>query len=163
LLTQAARYADRALFACGDEIWTFRGAADIAARTAGLLCARGVQPGERVAILCSNRPELMRVLVGCAWLGAIAVPINTAAKVPQLRYAFGISGARLLGIEDTLAAVLDHCPPDGLPLERICCVGDPRAAFATGPVLEAFPGDAAPIPPRDVKPSETLAILYTSG
>jgi crotonobetaine/carnitine-CoA ligase len=30
-------------------------------------------------------------------------------------------------------------------------------------MLETFPSDAASIPPRDVKPSETLAILYTSG
>src|SRR5262245_15958038 len=163
LVTQAARYAERTLFACGGETWTFRGAADIAARTAGSLSARGVQPGERVAILCSNRPELMRVFVGCPWLGAIAVPINTAAKGPQLRYALANSGARLLVIEDALAAVLEHCPLDGLPLERIWCVGDPRTVFAAGPVLESFPGDAAPEPPRDVKPSETLAILYTSG
>jgi carnitine-CoA ligase len=163
LMTQAERYADRTLFACGGETWTFRGAAEIAARTAGSLHAAGVQPGERVAILCSNRPELMRVFLGCAWLGAIAVPINTAAKGPQLWYALANSGARLLVIEDTLAAVLEHCPLDGLPLDRIWCVGDARAAYAPGRMIEAFRGDAAPIPPRDVKPSETLAILYTSG
>src|SRR5262249_31109090 len=82
LSAQAARYADRTLFACDGERWSFRGAVEIAARTAGSLHAAGVQPGERVAILCSNRPELMRVFLGCAWLGAIAVPINTAVKGP---------------------------------------------------------------------------------
>src|SRR5215471_11223799 len=163
LMTQAVRYGDRTLFACGDESWSFRGAAEIAARTAGSLYAAGVQPGERVAILCSNRPELMRVFLGCAWLGAIAVPINTAAKGPQLGYALANSGARLLVIEDALAEVLQHCPLEGLPRDRIWCVGDPRAVYAAGPMLEAFPSAAAPTPPRDVKPSETLAILYTSG
>ena len=163
LVTQAARYADRTLFACGGESWSFRGAAEIAGRTAGALQVVGVQPGERVAILCSNRPELMRVFLGCAWLGAIAVPINTAVKGPQLRYALANSGARLLVIEEALAAVLKHCPLDGLPLDRIWCVGDPRAVRAAGRILEAFPSHAALTPPRDVKPSETLAILYTSG
>ena len=163
LMTQAARYADRTLFACGGESWSFRGAAEIAGRTAGALQVAGVQPGERVAILCSNRPELMRVFLGCAWLGAIAVPINTAVKGPQLRYALANSGARLLVIEEALAAVLKHCPLDGLPLDLIWCVGDPRAVHAAGRMLEAFPSHAALTPPRDVKPSETLAILYTSG
>jgi carnitine-CoA ligase len=163
LLSQAARYADRTLFACAGESWSFSDAAEIAARTAGSLHATGVRPGDRVAILCSNRPELMRVFLGCAWLGAIAVPINTAAKGPQLRYALANSGARLLLIEDTLAAALKHCPLDGLPLDRMWCVGDPAAVNAAGRMLETFPSDAASIPPRDVKPSETLAILYTSG
>jgi crotonobetaine/carnitine-CoA ligase len=163
LAMQAARYPDRTLFSCGDAAWTFTETLDVAARAAGALHTAGVRPGERVAILCSNRHEVMRVFLGCAWLGAIAVPINTAAKGPQLRYALENSAARLLVIEDTLAAVLEHCPLDGLPLDRIWCVGDVPAPQASGRALEAFPGDAAPIPPSDVKPSETLAILYTSG
>jgi len=163
LVSQAVRHGDRTLFACGGESWSFKDAAEIAARAAGSLYAAGVRPGERVAILCSNRPELMRVFLGCAWLGAVAVPINTAAKGSQLGYALTNSGARLLVIEDTFAAALKHCPLDGLPLDRMWCVGDPRAVNAAGRMLETFTSDGALMPPRDVKPSETLAILYTSG
>ena len=163
LARQAARYADRALFSCRGEVWTFKDAVEIAARTAGSLWAAGIRPGERVAILCSNRPEFMRIFLGCAWLGAVAVPINTAVKGPQLRYGLENSAARLLVIEDALEAVLEHCPLDGLPLDRIWRVGDMRTPHAWGRTLEAFSADAAPIPPRDVQPSETLAILYTSG
>ena len=102
---QAARYGDRVLFACNGETWTFTEAAKIAARMAGALHEAGVQAGDRVAILCSNRPEFLRVVLGCSWLGAVAVPINTAVEGPQLRYVLENSAPRLLILEDRHAAV----------------------------------------------------------
>jgi crotonobetaine/carnitine-CoA ligase len=160
---QATRYGHRVLFSCGGEAWTFGGVTEIAARMAGSLYAAGVRPGDRVAILCSNRREFLRVVLGCGWLGAIAVPINTAAKGPQLRSILENSAARLLVVEDTLEVVLDHCPPQGLTLERIWIIGDAGAPRPSNRRVEAFPGDAAPIAADAVKASDTLAILYTSG
>ena len=160
---QAARHGDRVLFSCAGEAWSFASAPGIAARAAGSLSAAGVRQGDRVAILCSNRPELVRVVLGCGWLGAIAVPIHTAAKGPQLRYALENSAARLLVIEDALEAVLDHCPLDGLPLERIQTIGNARPARARGRPTDALIGDAPPMAAHPVNASDTLAILYTSG
>jgi carnitine-CoA ligase len=160
---QAARHGDRVLFSCAGEDLTFANAPGVAARAAGALHAAGVRPGDRVAILCSNRPELLRVVLGCGWLGAIAVPINTAAKGPQLHYALENSAARLLILEDALEAVLDHCPREGLPLERIQIIGKRGPAPGCGRPMEAFVGEAAAIAADAVKPSDTLAILYTSG
>ena len=141
---QAARHGDRVLFSCAGEVMTFANAPGIAARTAGALHAAGVRPGDRVAILCSNRPELLRVVLGCGWLGAIAVPINTAAKGPQLHYALENSAARLLILEDALQAVLDHCPLEGLPLERVQIIGEGGPALECSRPMEAFVGEAAP-------------------
>ena len=160
---QAARHGDRVLFSCSGEVVTFANAPGIAARTAGALHAAGVRPGDRVAILCSNRPELLRVVLGCGWLGAIAVPINTAAKGPQLHYALENSAARLLVLEDALQAVLDHCPLKGLPLERAQIIGKGGPALERSRPMEAFVGEAAPLAAGAVKASDTLAILYTSG
>jgi crotonobetaine/carnitine-CoA ligase len=122
-----------------------------------------VRQGDRVAILCSNRPEFLRIVLGCGWLGAVAVLINAAAKGPQLRYALENSAARLLVVEDALASVLDHCPLEGLPLERIQVVGNVRPRPARDRPTEQFAGKVAPIAAIAVKPSDTLAILYTSG
>src|SRR5262245_37201067 len=102
LQRQASRHSDRALFTAGGAKWSFAQAPDIAARRAGALHALGIGAGDRVAILCGNRAELMEVFLGCAWLGAIAVPLNTACKGPQLQYLLGNSGARLLVIDADL-------------------------------------------------------------
>ena len=53
-------------------------------------------PGDRVAIMCGNRGELLLMILGCAWLGAIAVPINIASRGAQLEHILGNCGARLL-------------------------------------------------------------------
>jgi len=163
LNSQAARHKDRVLFSCAGESWSFASAPGIAAQAAGALSAAGVRPGDRVAILCSNRPELVRVVLGCGWLGAIVVPINTAAKSPQLRYVLQDSGARLLILEDALEALLDHCPLQGLPLERIQIIGNAGPSRTRGRPVESFPGNGTPIAAGAVKPADTLAILYTSG
>ncbi len=79
LAVQAERHGDRPLLTVGDVTWTFRDAANVAARRAGMLAAAGIRPGDRVALLLGNRLELMELVLACGWLGAIAVPINTAA------------------------------------------------------------------------------------
>ena len=43
-------------------------------------CAGWRPAGDRVALICSNRMEFIEALLGCAWLGAVAVPINTASR-----------------------------------------------------------------------------------
>jgi crotonobetaine/carnitine-CoA ligase len=51
-----------------------------------------------------NRVETLAVFLGCGWIGAISVPINTASMGPQLAYFLADSGARLLVVEAAYAA-----------------------------------------------------------
>ena len=44
------------------------------------LAARGLGPGDRVALLLGNRPEFLLALLAAWRLGAIVVPINTAYR-----------------------------------------------------------------------------------
>jgi crotonobetaine/carnitine-CoA ligase len=78
LQRQVDRYADRPLIVIGGATITYRQALDLAARSASALANAGVAPGDRVALMCGNRLEFLAVYLGCAWLGAIAVPINIA-------------------------------------------------------------------------------------
>jgi crotonobetaine/carnitine-CoA ligase len=66
---QARRHGDRVLFVAGNVAWTYAQARTVAARFAGTLSAAGIKPGDRVAVMCSNRAEFMQVYLGCAWLG----------------------------------------------------------------------------------------------
>ena len=119
----ARRTPQRTLFICGDQRWSVEETRSIALFEAARLAAAGIGRGDRVALLCGNRPEFMRVFLGCARLGAIAVPINTAVRAPQLRYYLGDSGARLLLIEAPLLPELDALDGDGLALEQVWVVG----------------------------------------
>ena len=163
LQRQARHYGDRILFKCGGASWRFDQAPDIAARFAGTLAAAGIRAGDRVAIMCSNRPDFLEAYLGCAWLGAIAVPINTAARGPQLRHILSNSGARLLVIEAELLDAFRHVDLSGVALERMWLIGD-------GAPLSFYGIAVSNVPPRNdalalaaIDPAQTVAILYTSG
>ena len=42
---------------------------------------------------------MLEIILGCGWIGAIAVPINTAAMGPQIGYYLTNSDASLFAIE----------------------------------------------------------------
>src|SRR5262245_3635740 len=160
---QARRYGDRRLLSAGKISWSFEEARTTAARFAGTLAAAGVHPGDRVALMCSNRPEFMQVYLGCTWLGAIAVPINVASRGPQLQHLLANSGARLLTIEAELLTALDHVDTGSLALERIWLIGGEPLAALDHIALTSLPPPAEALPPARIEPGQTVAILYTSG
>lgn len=168
LVRQAQRHGDRVLMVAGDTRWTFQQALAQARAYGAALQRAGIQPGDRVALLCSNRIEFMQVLLGCAWIGAVTVPINTASRGAQLRHILGNSGARLLVTEPQGLAVvqaLDAISDEPLPLQAIWVLGQAPAAdarCAPYPAHAADPGSEH-ASAAALRPGDTLAILYTSG
>ncbi len=163
LKRQARRYGGQRLFAAQDVSFNFEEMPGIAARFAGTLAVAGIQPGDRVALMCSNRAEYIESFLGCAWLGAIAVPINIASRGPQLQHILSNSGARLMIIEADLLGALDHVDLDGLVLERLWVIGGAAVpAFDRRPI-SGVPPRAAAVQPGGIDPAQMLAILYTSG
>src|SRR5258708_6195582 len=157
------RYGSQALFTAGEVSWSFEQARTMAERFAGTLVAAGVHPGDRVALMCSNRSEFMQVYLGCTWLGAIAVPINVASRGPQLAHVLANCGARLLAIEAQLLEALDHIDTNSLELERIWLIGGEPSASLDRISLASLPSLAEPVPAGTIDPGATAAILYTSG
>jgi crotonobetaine/carnitine-CoA ligase len=163
LQKQARRYGERLLVKAGEASLSFAQAPGFAARFAGTLAAAGMRPGDRVALMCGNRIEFVECFTGCAWLGAIAVPINIAARGPQLQHILNNSGARLLIIETELLGALDHVDTSALPLERIWLIGQDTPTRFDRISVSTLPARAAPVSPGATDPAQLLAILYTSG
>jgi crotonobetaine/carnitine-CoA ligase len=160
---QAARYGDRTLISCAGDTWSFRDARDIAAGRGASLRAAGVSAGDRVAILCSNRLEMLEIILGCGWIGAIAVPINTAAMGPQIGYYLSNSGACLFAIEAQFVERLPHVSEALASLRSIWVIGAGAPPSGAMPPMEAMPPRADPIAAASINPGDTLAIIYTSG
>ncbi|WP_248882497.1 ATP-dependent acyl-CoA ligase [Bradyrhizobium japonicum] len=163
LTRQAERHGDRVLLVAGETRWSFAQTAAIAAASAQALVDAGIRPGDRVALMCSNRPEFLQVYLGCAWLGAIAVPINTALRGFQLSHIFRNSRPALLVVEAQFVDAIESVEA-GVDLPpRTWIVG--AAAGAVDARLSAIPLPAlgAAAPAGAVRPGDTVAILYTSG
>lgn len=159
---RAERTPDAPLFRCGEQRRTAREMETAVACMAGTLEQHGVRKGTKVALMSGNRAELLDLILGCGWLGAVAVPINTAARGQQLHHILSNSQAELMVTEsawlehlgglDDLADIkqiwlLDQMPEQGdLPC-AVCRIPENGTAVAAAPVAV---DDAA-------------AILYTSG
>ncbi|MCA1432322.1 ATP-dependent acyl-CoA ligase [Bradyrhizobium sp. BRP20] len=163
LTRQSERYGDRLLLVAGEARWSFAQAAAIAAASAQTLVDAGIKPGDRVALMCSNRPEFLQVYLGCAWLGAIAVPINTALRGFQLSHIFRNSRPALLVVEAQFASAVESVEADIELPPRTWIIG--AAADAVGARISAvsLPPLGAAAPAGAVRPGDTVAILYTSG
>ncbi len=163
LLRQAERIPDKPLVSAGDIALTYAQTCDTAARAAAALQSAGIGPGERVALICSNRMEFIEIFLGCAWLGAVLVPINVASRGPQLQHILSNSGARLLIIEDGYAENLSMLDASGLAVEAIWSIdGGTSARLGTVQAI-AMPRRDSGILPAPVQPSDLGLILYTSG
>jgi len=163
LTRQAERHGGKLLVSAGGASWSFAQARDAASRFATTLREAGIRPGDRVALICSNRIEFLQVFLGCAWCGAVAVPINTASRGHQLQHILSNCGARLMIIEDGFRANLDQIDVASLPLETIWTI-DAEAPVRIGRLTSApLPAPGLPDAPALLRPGDMLTILYTSG
>jgi crotonobetaine/carnitine-CoA ligase len=160
---QAEQFGDKPLFRSGAVERTFAQMRDTTARYAGAFAAAGVVPGDRVAIMSENRVEILDVLLGCAWLGAIAVPLNTALRARQLDHVLEDSGAKILVVESDLVPRLDLLSSPLADLERIWIVGGEAEGGWRSYRFQPFPEPGAQLPAHPAGPGDTALILYTSG
>ncbi len=166
LLEQQSRtFSDQTLFSCLGESWTFDGTRKQAAGYAGALMETGIRKGDRVALICSNRPEFMSVFLGCGWMGSVAVPINTASRGFQLQHILSNSNAALLVIEEQFLKALDGIDFDALQVRTIWVIDqkDKTAWPQLSVDVRDFPAPTVQVEPAKIAPSDPLTILYTSG
>lgn len=123
-----------------------------AERIAEQLHERGVTRGSRVAVVADCSAEGVEILFGCAFLGAVAVPVNTRFAVPEVRHVLADAAIEVVVVTghpdspaDFPALIRDaatgldgapdpaHLAVDGLPDLRMAAAlaGPTRGAGAT--------------------------------
>jgi fatty-acyl-CoA synthase len=129
------------------------------ARTAGLLRAAGVGPGERVALWLDNRSTTLELVFAAARIGAIAVPLHARLAPPEIAELLGDCRPRLLVHEERLA--------EGA--ERACAATRqaPPMRLATGGTPDAYEDALASAPAvheiAAATGEEPMILMYTSG
>ena len=69
-------------------------------RVGRALLALGLRRGDRVSLLCSNRPEWFFVDIGCMSMGATTVPIYVTSSPQQVAHVVGHSRSRVVVVEN---------------------------------------------------------------
>ncbi len=106
LLEAAKAHGDRDFMVLNDERVSFDAFRRATAHLAEALLARGVEPGDRVAIAMRNLPEFPIAYFAITAIGAIVVPLNAWWTGPELDYAIRDSGARTLIVRRRALQVL---------------------------------------------------------
>src|SRR5881392_4189621 len=96
------RFPDRPAVVSQDRSLTYRDLDTLCTRAALNLIARGVRPGDRVALHLLNGAELAVAYYACFKSGAIAVPVNTRLKRAEIAYVLDHSGASVYVGQDDL-------------------------------------------------------------
>lgn len=158
----------------GDRRLTYAAFGARVYRLANALRRKGVEPGDRVAILCRNATEVLEAHFGVPQIGAILVPINVRLTSDEIAYILDHSGARALILDAELAPLIAPIRKQLNALEVIV-VADVSSRHAGSPTdagtlpdgvdYEEFLKDSSPEPfayPVDDE-DHPISINYTSG
>ncbi len=160
LAESARRYPAHDALVLGDVRISYSVAWEQARRYAAVLRDRGINPGDRVAILIPNVPQFAFAYYGILALGACVVPIHSLLKSEEIAYALKDSDAKMLiaaapligeGLPAALEvgvdilSVLDGGPSEVLRLEALAAAISPIETYLSR------------------KPEDEAVVLYTSG
>ncbi len=122
---------------------------------AGFLAKLGLTPGDRVAYLGPNCPELLETLFAAARIGAIFVPLNARMPPPELRVFVEQSEPRILVAEESFRDAAARSAPELTPNDVV---------FFDANGLEPHVRDETPVAADpELDGATPVLIAYTSG
>ncbi|MBT2415599.1 AMP-binding protein [Streptomyces sp. ISL-12] len=173
-----AETPDRTFLAYFDGRLTYREADELSDSVAGRLAARGLERGDRVAVVLQNSPHFVLAVLGAWKAGGIVVPVNPMYKSGETGHVLRDAEASALICSDRAweAYLRDTAADSPVRIVLTACEldfqtrGDARVlAFARQPVTDADDltetaraGHPAP-PDRAPAADDTALISYTSG
>jgi long-chain acyl-CoA synthetase len=157
-----ARHGDKIALITDERAMTFVELDRESDRVARSLAARGIAPGDRVAILSQNRWEWIVAYHGALKLGAVVNPLNVMVTAEEAVFILTDAGASaLVASGERLDAV--GAAVVGLPDLRLVVAFD-RTTAPSVPFAELLDvADDLSFQPFPVDPDALACIAYTSG
>jgi long-chain acyl-CoA synthetase len=165
-ITAAARADQVAVRTADDSVsFTYRALAERVRRVAAGLAALGLERGDTVGIMLTNRPEFHLVDLAAMHLGAVAFSIYNTSAHGQIEYLFADAGNRIVITERAFVERLTAVRDSGTPIDHIVVVdGAPEGTLSLEEVEASvdsqFDFDATW---SAVAPDDLLTLIYTSG
>jgi long-chain acyl-CoA synthetase len=154
LSRSAAERPDRVAVKLDDSELSYAALDAATARVAGLLRAKGIQPGDRVAIMLPNVPYFPVCYYGALRAGAVIVPMNVLLKEREVAFYLGDSEAKVLFAWHQFA---DAAHAGAEQTDAECVLVEPGEFEALVARCPAAPDVV------ERRPDDTAVILYTSG
>jgi benzoate-CoA ligase len=155
-----AKHGARVALLCGDDALTYNELAERVRHSAAAFDALGVRPGDRVLLLLRDTPEFAAAWLGAVRAGAVAVALNNRLTEVEYRHIRVESGARLLLVEDGIAAKRADLTAEFSREGRVLLAGaSPRGPDAWRELIAG----GRDVPAFDAQPQQPAFCLYSSG
>lgn len=128
---------------------------DRVSRLATVLAGRGVDRGDRVAVLGLNSVELVESYLAVLRIGAICVPLNFRLTAGEIAFQLADCGPTAVVCDDRFAATVETARADAPSVRTVLGLGEGLDAL----LAEAGPGSWG----DDVADDEPAYVMYTSG
>lgn len=135
------------------------------ARWQSAMVSDGLQPGDRIAIMCSNRREWVICDQAAQGLGMVTVPVYTNDRQENIGWILRDSGARMLMVENKeQLRSLDGLDDVLKPLARLLCLESLSESPDNVSDLQRWlPESATPYCCQPGESDSLATIVYTSG
>ncbi len=167
LAAQAAQNGMRTFLTWNDHRFSYADIHALTNRYANGFSLAGIIKGDHVAVMLGNGPEFLFAVWGLGKIGAVAVPLNTAAKGDLLVYYLTQSDSTWLITATEFAQRLADVLPQAKSIKTIFALGDAGALNGSGVPVRDLSSVAAA---NDTTPrvdavafSDPAFIIYTSG
>jgi long-chain acyl-CoA synthetase len=154
LIATVSRHGSRTAIKLDDVELTYSALDEGSARVAGLLRAKGIQPGDRVGIMLPNSPYFALVYYGVLRAGGVVVPMNVLLKRREVRFYLENSAAKVVFAWHEFASAAEQ----GAGETGVECVLVEPGEFEQLLASAELAPDVV-----DRAPEDTAVILYTSG
>ena len=158
-------FGDQTFLVYQNERFSFAESLDLSLRMARILKEKyEIQLGDRVAICARNSPEWCMAYMAITLIGAIAVPMNSWWKSPELKYGLSDSDSKLIFLDP---ARLDLVQPflDSLDVQIVMFKPEVESAipefYELARSVEPLSHDE--LNEIEVFPEDRASIMYTSG
>jgi len=157
----AAMFEDQEILVFEDTRLTYGQLWGNIQRLANALRGVGVQRGDCLAVLQTNSHRYVEAYYAAAALGAVFLPLNYRAKLPELEYMITTARAKVLIVGDRYVDTVAQLRPKLATVQAYIAMDTPRDSMLH---LDHLIGTAASeFEAPEVEDEDVTILMYTSG
>ncbi|HXD39152.1 MAG TPA: long-chain-fatty-acid--CoA ligase [Ramlibacter sp.] len=135
---------------------------DRTVKLARALLARGLKPGDRLAVVAENSHRFMDLMFAAAHAGLVFTPLNFRLTPRELSFMLEDSGSAALFADDVSWELAQSVREAGCAGRPLFAIGSASGAVATHEQLIKEGADAPPLAVT-VSENDLAALIYTGG
>ncbi|MEC2237244.1 class I adenylate-forming enzyme family protein [Bacillus subtilis] len=145
----------------GDHTLTYKGYRKRINQLANAMLQKGIQKGDRVALLCKNGHPASTVMFAALEIGAVVVPVSWQLKPYEMTGILKASEPKAMFYGAEFKETLDEVLPE---LSSLCVTMETGTAYETSAEFEALFAGPDHLPETEmVSPDDTALLMFTSG